>query len=230
MAFVSLAGCHTDIAVRAHTRAIAEAADPLNPVRVLVLQFAIETPSAGACRRISRALPQHAKTYGLAPTNIKCENSQFKHIVEFSSDVPLEITTNKSSVIQEPVPNNVLFRAFVATFTHIMRARRLETGYVLTLLYNEPLFASLQADLKKEEPLNAVDLSGTHLSLDLENDLGTNEVVQISSAFIGRDPIVHSMPYELAPQQSVDFVFSDVAVANFAKRHYMTLTSFHPVD
>jgi len=111
-----------------------------------------------------------------------------------------------------------------------MRARRLGTGYVVTLLYNEPLFASLQADLKKDDPLHGIDLLETHLSLELENDLRTDEVVKIASAFVGGDPVVHSTFYALTPQQSIDAIFSDVAVADFGRRHYMTLMSFYPAD
>jgi hypothetical protein len=231
VALVSLTGCHTDIAVRARTRAIAEAAEAPNPPdRALVLQIRIATPSADACRQVSSALPQRARAYGIDATNIKCADSEFGHFAEFSTNVPIVLTPNKSGVIKGPIPDNVLFQAFVATFSHVMRARRMGTGYAVTLLYNQPLFASLQADLAKENPIYGFDLSQMHLSLELENDLGTNEVIQISSAFVGGDPIVHSQSYALAPQQSINAIFSDVAIADFAKRHYMTLASFYPAD
>ncbi len=231
VALVSLTACHTDIAVRASARAIAEAAEAPNPPdRALVLQIRIETPSADACHQVSSALPQRAKAYGLDATNIGCVNSEFGHFVEFSANVPLMLTPNKSGVIKGPVPDNVLFQAFVATFSHVMRTRRMGTGYTFTLLYNQPLFVSLQANLSKDDPLHGIDLSQMHLSLDLVNDLTTNEVVQVSSAFVDGEPIVHSNSYALGPQQSINAVFSDVAVADFGKRHYMTLASFYPAD
>jgi hypothetical protein len=231
IALVSLAACHTDIAVRARTRAIAEAAEAPNPPdRDLALQIRIETPSADACRRVSSALPQRSKAYGLDAANIKCVNSDLGHFVEFSAKVQLVVTPNKSGVIKGPIPDNILFQAFVATFSHVMRARRLGTGYTVTLLYNEPLFVALQADLSKADPLHGFDLSEMRLSLDLENDLTTNEVIQISSAFVDGDPVVHSNSYALAPRQSINAVFSDVAVADFGKRHYMALASFYPAD
>jgi hypothetical protein len=231
VALVSLTACHTDIAARARTRAIAEAAEAPNPPdRTLLLQFSVETPSADACRRVSSELPQHTKAYGFDAANIKCVNSEFGHFVEFSDNVPLVITPNKSGVVKGPTPDNVLFQAFVGTFSHVMRARRMGTGYTLTLLYNQPLFVALQADLAKADPLHGFDLSEMHLSLDLENDLTTNEVAQVSSAFVDGDPIVHSNSYSLAPQQSINAIFSDVAVADFGKRHYITLASFYPAD
>lgn len=231
VALASLAACHTEIAVRAHTRAIAEAATtPSPPERALALQFSIETPSADACRQLASALPQHAKAYGLQAADVKCENSETDHSVEFSSDVPLVVTSNKRRDLNGPVEGDVLFRVLVATFTHVMRERRLGRGYALTLLYNQPLFASLQADLAKENPKEQFDLSDMRLSLDLQNDLRTNEVVQISSAFVGPDPIVNSTSFVLAPQQSTNAIFSDVAAADFAKRGHMTLASFYPAD
>lgn len=231
VAVVSLAACHTEIDVRARTRAIAEAAEAPNPPeRSLALQFSIETPSTDACHRVSGALPQRGKAYGLEPSNIKCVDSETGHFVQFNADVPLLMTPNKSGAVKGPVPHNVLFQAFVDTFSHVMRARRMGTGYTLTLLYNEPLFAALQADLMKEDPLHGFDLSEMSLSLDLTNDLGTNEVAQLSSAFVGEDPVVHSNSYSLVPQQSINAVFSNVAVADFGKRHSMTLASFYPAD
>jgi hypothetical protein len=231
VALVSLAACHTEIAVRATTRAIAEAATvPSPPERALALQFSIETPSADACRKLASAVPQRAKVYGLQAADAKCENSGSEHSVEFSSDVRLVVTPNNSSALNEPVQGDVLFRAFITTFTHVMRERRLGRGYALTLLYNQPLFASLQADLMKEDPTERFDLSDMRLSLDLRNDLTSKEVVQISSAFVGPEPIVHSTSFVLAPQQSTNATFSDVAVADFAKRGHMTVVSFYPAD
>ncbi len=231
VALASLAACHTEIAVRAHTRAMAEAATAPNPPhRALTLQFSIETPSADACRHLASALPQRAKAYGLEAADVKCENSGSEHSVEFASDVPLVITPNNSSAVSGPVQGDALFRAFVSTFTHVMRERRLGRGYALTLLYNEPLFSSLQADLAKEDPAHVIDLSDMRLSLDLQNDLRSNEVVQVSSAFVGSDPIVHSTSFVLAPQQSTNVTFSDVAVADFGKRGHMSVVSFYPAD
>jgi hypothetical protein len=231
VALVSLTACHTEIAVRARTRAIAEAAEaPSPPDRAMQLQISIETPSAEACHQLASALPQHAKAYGLDVEDIKCADSESGHLVEFSSNVPLMVTPNKHGVVKEPVPEHALFRAFVATFSHVMRERRMGTGYALTLLYNQPLFASLQADLAKEDPRHGFELSEMRLSLDIENDLRTNEVLQISSAFVGDDPIVHSKSFLLAPQQSTSATFSDVAVADFGKRGHMTLASFYPAD
>jgi len=123
-----------------------------------------------------------------------------------------------------------MFKAFITTFKHVMRERRLGRGYTLTLLYNQALLGSLQADLAKEDPPQKFDLSDIHLSLDLENDLGTNEVVQLSSAFVGRIPIVNSTADLLAPQQSTNATFSDVAVADFGKHGHRILVSFYPAD
>lgn len=230
-ALISLTACHTDIAVRARTRAIADAAEaPGPPDRFLILQISIETPSAEGCRQLASALPEHAKAYGLDAEDIKCVENGSEHLAEFSSNVPLTVTPNKRGVVKAPVPEHVLFQAFVATFSHVMRARRMGTGYALTLLYNQPLFAALQADLAKQDPTQPLDLSEMRLSLDIENDLTTNEVLQISSAFVGEEPIVNSKSFLLTPRQSTIATFSNVAVADFGKRGHMTLASFYPAD
>ena len=231
MTLISLAACHTEVAVRTSTRAISEAAKaPSPPDRALALQISIETPSGDACRELASALSQRAKTYGMEATGIQCVNDESKHLVEFSSDVPLLVTPNNSSALRGPVTGNVMFQAFITTFQHVMRERRMGRGYALTLLYNQALFASLQADLARENPLQKFDLSEIHLSLNLENDLRTNEVVHLSSAFVDKIPIVNSTADVLAPQQSTNAIFSDVAVADFGKRGHRVLVSFYPAD
>ena len=231
VAAISIAACHTEVAVRASMRAISEAANsPSPPDRALALQISVETPSADACRQLAIALPQRAKTYGMEAVGIQCINNESKHLVEFTSDVPLVVIPNSSSALRSPVTGNVMFKAFITTFKHVMRERRLGRGYTLTLLYNQALFGSLQADLAKEDPPQKFDLSDIHLSLDLENDLGTNEVVQLSSAFVGRIPIVNSTADLLAPRQSTNATFSDVAVADFGKQGHRILVSFYPAD
>lgn len=231
LSLISLSACHTTVAVRASTRAIAEAAEaPSPPDRHLALQFSVETPSAAACQRVSAALPQRAKAYGLAPANIKCVDSATGHDVEFAADVPVVVTPNKSGVVKAPMPEHVLFRAFVATFSHVMRERRMGTGYAVTLLYNRRLFAALQAELAKEDPRQDLMLPDVHLSLDLVNDLRTNEVAQVTSAFVAGEPVVHSKAYTLAPDQSINAIFSDVSVADFGQSHFITLASFYPAD
>ena len=228
---ISLAACHTEVAVRTTMRAISEAAKaPSPPDRTLALQISTETPSADACRQLASALPQRAKTYGMEATGIQCVNNGSEHLVEFSTDVPMVVIPNQSSALRGPVTGNVMFQAFITTFTHVMRERRMGRGYSVTLLYNQVLFNSLQADLAKEDPPKNFDLSEIHLSLDLENDLRTNEVVQISSAFVDRVPIVNSTADVLAPQRSTSATFSDVAVADFGKHGHRVLVSFYPAD
>ena len=228
---ISLAACHTEVVVRASMRAIFEAAEtPSPPDRALALQFSVETPSADACRQLAGALPQRAKTYGMEATGIHCVNDGSRHLLEFSSEVPLVVIPNNSSALRGPVTGNVMFQAYITTFKHVMRQRRMGRGYAVTLLYNQALFSSLQADLAKEDPPQKLDLSDIHLSLDLVNDLLTNEVVQISSAFVDKIPIVNSTADVLAPRQSTNATFSDVAVADFGKRGHRVLMSFYPAD
>jgi hypothetical protein len=212
-------------------RAISEAAKtPSPPDRALALQVSIETPSADACRQLASALPQRAKTYGMEATDIQCIDNESKHVVGFRSEIPLVVTPNNSSALRSPVTGNVMFQAFVTTFTHVMRERRLGRGYTVTLLYNQALFASLQADLAKDNPPQTLDVSEIRFSLDLDNDLRTNEVVQISSAFVDNNPIVNTTADLLAPQQSTSATFSDVADADFGKRGHRVLVSFYPAD
>ena len=228
---ISLAACHTDVAVRASTRAISEAANaPGPPDRALALQISIEVPSADTCRQLASALPQRAKNYGMEATGSQCVNNGAKHLVEFGSEVPVVVVPNSSRVLQGPLTGNDMFEAYITTFKHVMRERRMGRGYTLTLFYNQTLFRSLQADLAKEDPPQKLELSDIHLSLDLENDLGTNEVVQLSSAFVDNIPIVNSTANVLAPRQFTNAAFSDVADADFGKRGHRVLVSFYPAD
>jgi len=228
---VSLAACHTEVAVRVSTRAISEAANTPNPPdRTLALQISVETPSADACRRLASALLQRAKTYGMEAAGIQCVNNESKHLVEFSSQVPLVVIPNSTSALRSPVTGNVMFKAFITTFKHVMRERRLGRGYTLTLVYNQALFGSLQTDIAKEDPPQKFDLSDIHLSLHLENDLETNEVVHMSSAFVDKIPVVNNTADLLTPQHSTNAIFSDVAVADFGKHGHRILVSFYPAD
>jgi len=228
---ISLAACHTEVAVRASMRAISEAATaPSPPDRALALQISIETASAEACRQLAGALPKRARTYGMEAAGIQCVNNESKHLVEFGSEVPLVVIPNNSSALRGPVTGNVMIKAYVTTFKHVMRARRMGRGYALTFLYNQALFSSLQADLAKEDPPQKFDPSDIHLSLDLVNDLVTNEVVQISSAFVDKIPVVNSTADVLVPRQSTNATFSDVAIADFGKRGHRVLMSFYPAD
>ena len=228
---ILLAACHTDVTVRASTRAISEAANaPGPPERALALQISIETPSADTCRQLASALPQRAKTYGVEASGSQCVNDGSRHLVEFGTEVPLVVVPNSSSALRSPLGGSVMAEAFITTFKHVMRERRMGRGYTLTLFYNQALFDSLQADLAKEVPPQKFDMSDIHLSVDLENDLGTNEVVRLSSAFVDKVPVVNSTANLLASRQSTDATFSDVAVADFGKRGHKVLLSFYPAD